>query len=268
MFKMIARRAWLAAATVLATMPALAAEPEVWTMTTPQGVCRLSFEDDPVADGVRATLFHDEACFQRANPVTGYSMNNGDHTVILYATNGGLAMVGRADMEEPGHYVGVIDDGEELTLDQGNAGSAGTRPRPAAPPIATCLPYVDGGCAQPNDIGAPDVSAGVTSIQSLTRMNIRAMPDRSGAVLGKLDKGQCVSVIGCVEQNGTVIWCEIEMETYRGWVLKRDQSKIYTRNACGTARTVDSKKASRLGHIARAVRPSAARERPPGRYRG
>lgn len=230
MLKIHARRALLVAATLLFALPVRSAEQVIWTMTTPQGSCRLSFEADPVAEGVLSTLFHDGSCFDRANPVTGYSMNNGDHTIILYGTNGGLTMIGRADMEEPGHYVGVIDDGEELTLVQEGARPA---PRPVAPPAAPCPTYVDGGCAAPSDVGSPDVAAGVTSIQALTRMNIRAMPDRSGAVLGRIARDQCVTVIGCVEQNGATIWCEIEMETYRGWVLKRDAGKVYTRNACG-----------------------------------
>lgn len=230
MLKIDVRKGLLVAATLLVALPVHSAEPEIWTMTTLQGSCRLSFEEDPVAEGVLSTLFHDGSCFDFANPVTGYSMNNGNHTIILYSTKDGLTMVGRADMEEPGHYVGVIGDGEELTLVQEGSKPA---PRPVATPAGPCPIYVDGGCAQPSDVGSPDVAGGVTSVQALTRMNIRAMPDRSGAVLGKLDKDQCVTVIGCVEQNGTTIWCEIEMGTYRGWVLKREAGKIYSRNACG-----------------------------------
>ncbi|MBU3963997.1 MAG: SH3 domain-containing protein [Alphaproteobacteria bacterium] len=230
MLKIDVRKGLLVAAALLAALPAHSAEPEIWTMTTRQGSCRLSFEEDPVAEGVLSTLFHDGSCFDFTNPVTGYSMNNGDHTIILYSTKDGLTMVGRADMEEPGHYLGVIGDGEELTLVQDGGKPA---PRPVAAPAGPCPTYVDGGCAQPSDVGSPDVAAGVTSIQALTRMNIRAMPDRSGAVLGKLDQNQCVTVIGCVEQNGSTMWCEIEMGTYRGWVLKHDAGKIYIRNACG-----------------------------------
>ena len=108
----------LAAASLMLVVPAHAQESEVWKMTSSQGTCRLSFEEDPVAEGVLSTLFHDDGCFKFKNPVTGYSMNNGENTIILYSTHDGLKVVGRADMEEPGHYVGVIDDTDELTLIQ------------------------------------------------------------------------------------------------------------------------------------------------------
>lgn len=108
----------LAAATLMAAVPAHAQDSEIWKLTSSQGTCRLSFEEDPVAEGVLSTLFHDDGCFKFKNPVTGYSMNNGENTIILYSTHDGLKVVGRADMEEPGHYVGVIDDTDELTLIQ------------------------------------------------------------------------------------------------------------------------------------------------------
>jgi hypothetical protein len=136
MLKIDVRKGLLVAAALLVALPAHSAEPEIWTMTTPQGSCRLSFEEDPVAEGVLSTLFHDGSCFDFTNPVTGYSMNNGDHTIILYSTKDGLTMVGRADLEEPGHYVGVIGDGEQLTLVQ-DGGKPAPRPQAPARPMST-----------------------------------------------------------------------------------------------------------------------------------
>lgn len=96
----------------LLTAPITAAAEEIWAMTTSEGTCRISFHEDPVADGVFATLQHDDACPETLKAVSGYSMSNGDNTIMLYTTYSGLEMVGRADKEEPGLYVGMIGDSD------------------------------------------------------------------------------------------------------------------------------------------------------------
>jgi hypothetical protein len=95
---------------------AQSAAEEVWALKTPEGTCHMSFQEDPVAEGVWATLRHDdETCPKALQAVTGWSMNNGDGSLILYSTLSGLEMVGRADKEEDGLYVGMIGD-SELTV--------------------------------------------------------------------------------------------------------------------------------------------------------
>lgn len=207
---------------------------DLWSVTSPKGSCHISFDQDPVAEGIFAVTQHDSACPENLKAISGYSMNNGDGTIILYSTASGLEQVARADKEQPGIYVGMTLDGESLQIVHSDVAEPQPelKPEPAAGK-AGCLPYAGGGCAQPNDIGAPDVAAGVTSIHMVTRMNIRAMPGTEGAVLGRVEAGQCLEIVGCVEQNGTTVWCEVEMKTYRGWVLKQDDRKVYARNACG-----------------------------------
>ncbi|MCJ7994938.1 hypothetical protein J5N58_13785 [Rhizobium cremeum] len=94
----------------LVLLAAPAAAEEIWAMTTSEGTCRISFHEDPVADGVFATLQHDDVCPETLKAVSGYSMSNGDNTIMLYTTYSGLEMVGRADKEEPGLYVGMIGE--------------------------------------------------------------------------------------------------------------------------------------------------------------
>lgn len=207
---------------------------DLWSVTSPKGSCRISFGQDPVAEGIFAVTQHDFACPENLKAISGYSMNNGDGTIMFYSTASGLEQVARADKEQPGIYVGMTLDGETLQVVHSDV----AEPQPQLTPEpagdrAGCVPYAGGGCAQPNDIGAPDVAAGITSIHMVTRMNVRAMPGMEGAVLGRVETGQCLDIVGCVEQNGKTVWCEVKMKTYRGWVLKQDVRKVYARNACG-----------------------------------
>lgn len=215
-------------------MAAPVAASDLWSVTSSKGSCHISFDQDPVAEGIFAVTQHDFACPENLKTISGYSMNNGDGTIIFYSTASGLEQIARADKEEPGVYVGMTLDGETLQVVHSDVAEPQPelKPEPAAG-RAGCLPYAGGGCAQPNDIGAPDVAAGITSIHMVTRMNVRAMPGTEGAVLGRVEVGQCVDIVGCVEQNGTTVWCEVKMKTYRGWVLKQDDRKVYARNACG-----------------------------------
>ncbi|MBO3758429.1 hypothetical protein [Ciceribacter sp. L1K22] len=227
----------VAGVALLLSVEAGAAE-DIWSMTTPEGTCRISFQDDPVADGIQSILQHDYACPEMLRNVSGYSMNNGDGTIILYTTFTGLEMVGRADKEKDGLYVGMIGDGTELTISFGETPDLPTKPQKPQKPkkpsgSSACLRYPDGGCAQPNDVGSPDVALGINSIQALTRLNIRGLPGMDGAVIGRLEKDQCVTVLGCVEKGGNVIWCEVDLPTFHGWTLKQDAGKVYSRNGCG-----------------------------------
>ncbi|ATN32967.1 hypothetical protein ACO34A_04015 [Rhizobium sp. ACO-34A] len=101
-------------ASVLTAVIAFSALPvaagEIWTMTTPEGTCQISFLQEPVADGVRALLQHDDTCPEALKAVSGYSMSNGDNTIMLYSIQSDLDMIGRADKEEQGLYIGMVGE--------------------------------------------------------------------------------------------------------------------------------------------------------------
>ncbi len=85
---------------------------EIWAMTTPEGTCQISFLQEPVADGVRALLQHAGTCPEALNAVSGYSMSNGDNTIMLYSTQPNLDMIGRADKDEQGLYIGMVGESD------------------------------------------------------------------------------------------------------------------------------------------------------------
>lgn len=98
------------AAIALSALPASAAE--IWTMATPEGTCHISFLQDPVADGVRALLQHDDTCPEALKAVSGYSMSNGDSTIMLYSIQSDVDMIGRADKEEQDLYIGMVGESD------------------------------------------------------------------------------------------------------------------------------------------------------------
>lgn len=101
---------FFAAAALFAAGSAGAIEPGPWALSSPEGTCELSFEREPVADGIWSILQHKGDCPEQLKSLSGYSESNEGQSLMLYSTVNGLEMQGRVDREDANLYVGMVGD--------------------------------------------------------------------------------------------------------------------------------------------------------------
>lgn len=212
---------------------------DVWGLQAYSDVCQISFDGTrSVAPGIGAVVQHSQGC--RGGGVGGFSMNNGDNTILLYSLDGGQ-LIGRLDREADGSYVGIIDDGEPASLVFMGRMQINAQPQPqplpapGTPAGQGCLVYYDNRlCARPEDVGPPLLSAGPGALTVLTTMNVRFLPGVSSMIIGKLQVGTCIETTNCREApfNGG-LWCEVRLDNRSGWIIKQDDQFVYSRNGCG-----------------------------------
>lgn len=205
--------------------PAIAQD--IWSLNITGASCRVSFTSDPVLPGISATMRHDH-CPYAFEYLSGYSMNNGDGTVVFYSTAPETAQIGRVDKERDGYYVGMTSDGLPLELVY-----VGPQQQPATTTNVNCIQYHNGGCANGNDIGPPPFSNGESYIYTVANLNVRFTPGLTSTITGTVAAGYCVKISRCQTHFDGTLWCELMTTNVRGWVLKQDSSFVYSRNLCG-----------------------------------
>ncbi len=100
----------------LAVAPSAKAQSfDVWGILAFDDICRVSFESDPVADGIYAIVRHDAGCLGDLDRLTGWSSLNDSASIVLYA-GPDFEMIGRLDRERDGFYLGGLMDGSAMEM--------------------------------------------------------------------------------------------------------------------------------------------------------
>ncbi|ESR26701.1 hypothetical protein N177_0485 [Lutibaculum baratangense AMV1] len=225
----------LAASALSAASSVQAQGQERWELNAGHEVCVVGLGAEPVLPGIsRVNVVG--ACGGALRNLAGYSVERDGHTIMFYAISGGTpTQVARVDLEQPGVYVGMIGDGDGLTMVQ--QGMQQTGPGPSAGP-RTCVPYYGTSeCAAPQDLGVPASTnqfAYEVWLQPVVNLNLRAMPGLDGAKMGSVER-ICVQADECRPQTDGAIWCSMMMGSVPVWFLKQDRAAVYAKvpDACG-----------------------------------
>lgn len=212
-------------------VPAQAAD--LWGLEAFNDVCPISFTDRRSPAGPLAIRHHAESCVGGLSNITGWSAEAEGSSYLFYDHAGQI--LGRVDATGQGRYEGIFGDGVPLAM-----GFIGTQGTGAAdtPPAGSgqgeaqrCRVYLGSRvCAEPYDIGIPDGS----EMMPLARMNVRFSDGLNSQIVARVDRGACLAVTRCRDESFARerTWCEIQLEGRTGWVLKQDETVVYTRNSC------------------------------------
>ncbi len=226
-------------------IPGAAAE-TVWGIHAYSDVCRITLEEDATRIGQGEVRHLDDGC--RVGPFDRYvAGKNG--TVRLLDRSGRVQMALSPDGEG---YSGVVGDGDPATMtvlqSRGEPHAGERKPgwsRPDRRPHGetpgrgasadTCVRYADTNrCADDHDLGLPGERFDLLPIQTRVRMTKRFMASRSSMEEGQVGPGVCMDVRNCTESMiNDEIWCEVEHDGDRSWILKQDKDYVYAGAGCG-----------------------------------
>lgn len=245
-------------ALLTAPLPVLAAD-ATWELLGETGGCTVSLVPEMVDDGIFFVDRGTADCGPDIARITGYALNNDGTELVLYSTLDGVDQLGLLTRESEGLYRGSLRNGTALRLEHKSGPKGIADPRTGlmtgedvAPALDTdaettpptpeffedettaapgnCLTYAGGSaCVAPEDMGAPEGG----SLQTLSRMNLRDIGGTTGSrVVGQAEGGTCFQVSLCQEDAEGRLWCSVLSDDLQGWLLKQDDSTVYSRNSC------------------------------------